>query len=59
MYGLIGRILAVPGEHHQHSLALPAPQEAIRRGRPLIARFDNRAETVPLGGEGLTLGEGK
>lgn len=92
MYGLIGRMIATPGqrdalaaillegtdampgclsyvvasdpshddalwitevwesrEHHQASLALPSVREAITRGRPLIAGFDNRVETVPLG----------
>ena len=38
---------------HQGSLALPAVQEAIARARPLIAGFDSRAETRPLGGHGL------
>lgn len=92
MYGLIGRMIAIPGqretlaailldgtarmpgclsyvvatdpghddalwitevwesqEQHQASLSLPAVREAITRGRPLIAGFDNRVETVPLG----------
>ena len=35
---------------HQASLALPAVKETIARGRPLIAGFGNRVETVPLGG---------
>ena len=38
---------------HQASLALPSVQAAITRGRPLIAGFDSRTETVPLGGHGL------
>ena len=41
---------------HQASLALPAVQAAIARGRPLIAGFSNRVETVPLGGVGLPRG---
>jgi len=92
VYGLIGRMIAVPGERdtladillggtrrmpgclsyvvaadpghddalwitevwesreqHQASLSLPAVRDAITRGRPLIAGFDNRVETVPLG----------
>lgn len=96
MYGLIGRILAQPGQRdalaaillegtdampgclsyvvardpadadalwvtevwdsadsHRDSLTLPAVQAAIARGRPLIAGFDSRAETEPLGGVGL------
>ena len=38
---------------HQASLALPSVKAAIARGRPLIAGFSNRVETVPLGGQGL------
>ena len=38
---------------HRASLGLPAVKEAIARGRPLIAGFSNRVETVPLGGVGL------
>ncbi|REJ85790.1 MAG: antibiotic biosynthesis monooxygenase [Acidobacteria bacterium] len=98
MYGLIGRIKAVPGqrdslasillggtsegglpgclsyvvaldptdsealwvtevwdskESHQSSLSLPVVQEAITRGRPLIASFEQFIETSPLGGHGL------
>jgi quinol monooxygenase YgiN len=96
MYGLIGRIRAIPGKRaelaailmgdgggmpgcssyivaedpedadalwvtevwetaaaHRASLQLPAVQAAIARGRLLIAGFDNRHETVPLGGIGL------
>lgn len=39
---------------HQASLTLPAVQAAIGRGRPLIAGFSNRVETVPIGGVGIT-----
>lgn len=96
MYGLIGRMIAVPGKRdelagilleglrdmpgclsyvvaadpsnedalwvtevwidqgsHQASLSLPSVQAAIARGRPLIAGFDSRVETTPLGGVGL------
>lgn len=96
MYGLIGRIMATPGnraelaaillegtgampgclsyvvaedaeepdalwvtevwdsaDSHRASLSLPGVQAAIARGRPLIAGFDNRRETRPLGGAGL------
>lgn len=96
MYGLIGRIRAVPGqrdalatiltegtggmpgclsyvvaidpsdadalwvtevwdsqESHRASLSLPSVQQAIARGRPLIAGFAERFETTPLGGQGL------
>lgn len=38
---------------HQASLTLPAVQAAIARGRPLIAGFSNRVETVPIGGVGI------
>lgn len=40
-------------DSHRASLALPAVQAAIARGRPMIAGFDNRTETEPLGGFGL------
>ena len=36
--------------HHKASLQLPAVQAAIAKGRPLIAGFSNRVETVPIGG---------
>lgn len=96
MYGLIGKIKAVPGKRdeliailvdgvagmpgclsyvvsrdlgdedalwvtevwdsqdsHQASLSLPSVQEAIQRGRPLIAGFEQRVELEPVGGHGL------
>ncbi len=96
MYGLIGKIIAVPGERdalcailmegmadmpgclsyivafdptnedaiwvtevwddqasHQASLALPSVQAAITKGKPLIAGFGERFETMPVGGFGL------
>lgn len=40
-------------DSHAASLKLPAVQAAITRGRPLIAGFDSRSETTPLGGHGL------
>lgn len=40
-------------QSHQASLALPGVQAAIARGRPLIAGFGERFETMPLGGHGL------
>lgn len=98
MYGLIGKMIAVPGrreelasimidgvggmpgclsyvvaldtedenalwitevwqseEHHAASLSLPSVQQAIARGRPLIAGFGERTVTAPLGGHGLTV----
>lgn len=41
-------------ESHQASLKLPAVQAAISRGRPLIAGFSDRVETIPVGGFGLS-----
>jgi quinol monooxygenase YgiN len=38
---------------HQASLALPAVQAAIAKGRPMIAGFGSRVETVPIGGVGM------
>lgn len=40
-------------DSHQASLQLPEVQQAIAKGRPLIAGFSNRVETMPLGGHGL------
>lgn len=42
MYGVISRMKAV--------------QQAISRGKPLIADFGERFETKPVGGHGLQLG---
>jgi quinol monooxygenase YgiN len=96
MYGLIGKITAVPGQRdaliaillegvsgmpgclsyvvardpsdpnaiwvtevwdsqasHQASLSLPSVQQAIARGKPLIAGFGERIVTEPVGGHGL------
>jgi quinol monooxygenase YgiN len=39
---------------HRASLQLPAVQQAIAKGRPLIAGFGERFETMPLGGVGLS-----
>jgi len=41
-------------ESHRASLSLPSVQAAIAKGRPMIAGFSNRVETVPLGGHGLS-----
>ena len=38
---------------HKASLALPAVQTAIAKGRPLIAGFAERFITSPVGGAGL------
>jgi quinol monooxygenase YgiN len=38
---------------HQASLKLPSVQAAIAKGRPLIASFGDRVETLPIGGVGL------
>lgn len=40
-------------ESHESSLSLPTVQEAIEKGRPLIAEFGERYITRPLGGRGL------
>ena len=43
-------------ESHTASLQLPAVRAVIPRARPLIAGFDNRHETEPVGGVGLPRG---
>lgn len=96
MYGLIGKMKAVPGQRdalisillegvstmpgclsyvvakdpadadaiwvtevwdsqtsHEASMSLPAVKDAISRGKPLIASFDEYRETVPVGGHGI------
>lgn len=40
-------------ESHQASLTLPSVKEAIAKGRPLIAGFDQQIPTEPVGGVGL------
>lgn len=40
-------------EDHTASLSLVSVKEAISKGRPLIAGFGERFETVPVGGHGL------
>lgn len=40
-------------DSHRASLALPAVKEAIARGRPLIAGFEQHVETTPVGGHGI------
>ena len=42
---------------HRASLSLPTVQQAIARGKPLIARFDESHATEPVGGHGLALAE--
>jgi quinol monooxygenase YgiN len=42
---------------HKASLALPGVKAAITKGRPLIAGFSTRVETVPIGGHGLPRAE--
>ena len=97
MYGLIGKLNAVPGQRealieillegvddmpgcltyiiardasdvnalwitevwdsqtsHDASLSLPSVQQAIARGRPLIAGFGERVVTEPVGGHGIS-----
>lgn len=38
---------------HKASLSLPSVQNAIARGKPLIAAFDKYHETIPVGGHGI------
>jgi quinol monooxygenase YgiN len=38
---------------HLASLSLPSVQQAIARGRPLIAGMEQIAQTQPIGGQGL------
>lgn len=40
-------------QSHQDSLSLPSVQQAISKGRHLIAGFGERFETSPVGGHGL------
>jgi quinol monooxygenase YgiN len=44
---------------HQASLSLPAVQQAIARGRPLIAGFGDGVVTEPVGGHGLVTAKDK
>ena len=96
MYGLVGKMAAVPGQRaalaevllegtrdmpgclsyviaadstdpdalwiseawdsqasHEASLSLSTVRAAITKGRPMIAGFSSRVETVPIGGHGL------
>jgi quinol monooxygenase YgiN len=96
MYGLIGKMVATPGQRdalleillegsgampgclsyivakdpadasaiwvtevwedqasHRASLSLPSVQQAISRGKPLIASFGSMTATEPVGGHGL------
>lgn len=41
-------------DSHRASLMLPSVQEAIALGRPIIAGFGERFETIPVGGLGLS-----
>ena len=40
-------------DSHEASLSLPSVRDAITRGKPLIASFEQFVETVPMGGQGL------
>ncbi len=40
-------------QSHRGSLSLPTVQQAIGRGKPLIASFGNTTVTEPVGGYGL------
>lgn len=39
---------------HDASLSLPQVQEAIAKGKPLMAGFGSRVVTMPIGGHGLS-----
>lgn len=41
---------------HEASLSLPSVQDAIARGKPLIAKFGEHFVTEPIGGHGLNEG---
>ena len=41
---------------HKASLSLPSVQQAIAKGRPLIAGMGPHTITTPLGGHGLSAG---
>lgn len=43
-------------ESHKASLSLPSVKDAISRGRPLIASFEQGFETAPVGGLGIPTG---
>lgn len=40
-------------ESHRASLSIPAVRDAIARGQSLIAGFEERTVTTPVGGHGL------
>ena len=40
-------------QDHRASLSLPSVQQAITRGKPLIASFGSMTATEPVGGHGL------
>jgi quinol monooxygenase YgiN len=40
-------------QDHRASLSLPSVQQAIKRGKPLIASFGSMTATEPVGGHGL------
>ncbi len=44
----------VTEESHKASLTLPSVKQAIARGKPLIAGFDQNFVTHPIGGHGLS-----
>jgi quinol monooxygenase YgiN len=44
-------------ESHKSSLSLPSVQEALAKGRPLIAEFAQQTETEVVGGHGLSSAE--
>lgn len=57
MHGLIGKMKVVAGQRDALVAILLdgvlEAQDAIARGRPLIAGFDQHITTVPVGGHGI------
>jgi len=45
-------------ESHAASLSVPSVQQAIAKGKPFIAGFGERFETMPVGGHGLAVSRG-
>lgn len=41
-------------QKHTESLSLKSVQQAIAKGKPMIAGFGERFETVPVGGQGIS-----
>lgn len=46
-------------QSHRASLSLPSVQNAIARGKPMIASFGDFTQTQPVGGHGLGSGSAR